>query len=61
MYDIYFRRISSRQILTSTPATVSQEDLDIKCLQILRTFIHQEERKLRVDWDQYASDADIKK
>ncbi|XP_071176008.1 inositol 1,4,5-trisphosphate-gated calcium channel ITPR2-like isoform X12 [Mytilus edulis] len=53
--------ISSRQILTSTPATVSQEDLDIKCLQILRTFIHQEERKLRVDWDQYASDADIKK
>jgi hypothetical protein len=58
---IFVSRISSRQIRLSTPATPSQEDLDIKCLQILRTFVHNEERKLLADWDTCASDADVKK
>lgn len=37
------------------------EDLDIKCMQILRAIIHNEERKLPEDWDTCTSEQKIKK
>ncbi|XP_060075349.1 inositol 1,4,5-trisphosphate receptor type 1-like [Ylistrum balloti] len=37
------------------------EELDIKCMQILRAIIHNEERKLPEDWDTRAADQKIKK
>ncbi|KAK3085572.1 hypothetical protein FSP39_005468 [Pinctada imbricata] len=45
----------------SVPSNSSQEDLDIKCLQILRALVHNEERRLPDDWDTKTADAKIKK
>nr|XP_022341732.1 inositol 1,4,5-trisphosphate receptor type 2-like isoform X5 [Crassostrea virginica] len=38
----------------------SQEDLDIKCLQLLRAMVHNEERKLPDDWDTKTAEHKIK-
>lgn len=42
-------------------STQSQQELDIKCMQILRALVHHEERKLPEDWDTMTSEAKIKK
>ncbi|ESN99323.1 hypothetical protein HELRODRAFT_162846 [Helobdella robusta] len=35
---------------------LEQEELDLRCLQLLRTIIHNEERKLPEDWEENPSD-----
>jgi len=42
--------------LTSEAARLEQEELDIRCLQLLRATIHNEERKLPEDWEENAAD-----
>lgn len=37
--------------LTSEAKRLEQEELDLRCLQLLRTIIHNEERKLPEDWE----------
>lgn len=37
------------------------DDLNIKCLQLLRALIHNEERKLPDDWETRTSETRIKK
>ncbi|XP_062618413.1 inositol 1,4,5-trisphosphate receptor type 1-like [Saccostrea cucullata] len=41
-------------------SNTSQEDLDIKCLQLLRALVHNEERKLPEDWDTKTAESKIK-
>jgi hypothetical protein len=41
-------------------SNTSQEDLDIKCLQLLRAVVHNEERKLPEDWDTKTAESKIK-
>ena len=40
---------------------MEMDDLNIKCLQILRGIIHNEERKLPEDWQTRMSERKIKK
>ena len=54
-------RISAKKLRWAVSASIAQEELDVKCLQILRTVIHNEERKLPEDWHSSASDTTIKK
>jgi len=42
--------------LPSEAARVEQEELDIRCLQLLHATIHNEERKLPEDWEENAAD-----
>jgi len=42
--------------LPSEAARLEQEELDIRCLQLLRATIHNEERKLPDDWEENAAD-----
>jgi len=42
--------------LSSESARLEQEELDIRCLQLLRATIHNEERKLPEDWEENAAD-----
>lgn len=42
--------------LTSEAQRIEQEELDIRCLQLLRAVIHNEERKLPDDWADNPSD-----
>jgi len=42
--------------LPSESARLEQEELDIRCLQLLRATIHNEERKLPEDWEENAAD-----
>jgi len=42
--------------LPSEAARLEQEELDIRCLQLLRATIHNEERKLPEDWEENAAD-----
>lgn len=42
--------------LTSEAQRIEQEELDIRCLQLLRAVIHNEERKLPEDWADNPSD-----
>jgi len=51
-------RISSEiyRKLTSDVMRIEQEDLDIRCLQLLRAVIHNEERKLPEDWEDNPTD-----
>ena len=51
-------RISSEiyRKLTSDVMRIEQEDLDIRCLQLLRAVIHNEERKLPEDWEENPTD-----
>ncbi|XP_052817063.1 inositol 1,4,5-trisphosphate receptor type 3-like isoform X2 [Mya arenaria] len=53
--------ISAKKIRFAVSSTRSQEELDVKCLQILRTVIHNEERRLPDDWHSCASDVKVKK
>lgn len=56
-----FNRISAKKIRFAVSSSRAQEELDVKCLQILRTLIHNEERKLPDDWTSSAVDAKVKK
>ncbi len=38
--------------ITSESQRIEQEELDIRCLQLLRAVIHNEERKLPEDWEE---------
>ena len=58
-YTLY--SISAKKLRWAVSASISQEELDVKCLQILRTLIHNEERKLPEDWHSQASETKIKK
>jgi hypothetical protein len=42
--------------LTSEAQRLEQEELDIRCLQLLRAVIHNEERKLPEDWEENPTD-----
>ncbi|XP_053402419.1 inositol 1,4,5-trisphosphate receptor type 1-like isoform X7 [Mercenaria mercenaria] len=53
--------ISAKKIRFAVSSSRAQEELDVKCLQILRTIIHNEERKLPDDWTNSAVDAKVKK
>jgi len=55
---VFGRRISSQMYrkLSSEAARLEQEELDIRCLQLLRATIHNEERKLPEDWEENAAD-----
>ncbi|CAH1798283.1 unnamed protein product [Owenia fusiformis] len=44
--------ISATQANLNEATRLEQEELDIKCLQLLRAIIHNEERKLPEDWDE---------
>ncbi len=46
------RRISSSQAQIDEATRVEQENLDIKCLQLLRAIIHNEVVKLPDDWEE---------
>lgn len=45
----------------AVPITTTQEELDVKCLQILRALIHNEERRLPDDWESRTAEKKIKK
>ncbi|KAL3860316.1 hypothetical protein ACJMK2_010455, partial [Sinanodonta woodiana] len=53
--------ISAKKIRMAMIPSGAAEVLDIKCLQILRAIIYNEERKLPEDWDTRASETKIKK
>jgi len=55
---VFGRRISAEMYrkLPSEAARLEQEELDIRCLQLLRATIHNEERKLPEDWEENAAD-----
>lgn len=56
-----FCRISAKVVRKGSAITnSSQEDLDIKCLQLLRAMVHNEERKLPDDWDTKTAEHKIK-
>ena len=38
--------------LTTEAQRIEQEELDIRCLQLLRAVIHNEERRLPEDWEE---------
>lgn len=58
---IFCYSISSRLVRQAIPITSTQEDLDVKCLQILRALIHNEERRLPEDWESRTAEKKIKK
>ncbi|XP_059139568.1 inositol 1,4,5-trisphosphate receptor type 1-like isoform X3 [Physella acuta] len=53
--------ISAVQCKQPRPSQPTSEQLDVRCLQILRALIHNEERKLPEDWALRASESKIKK
>ncbi|XP_064599288.1 inositol 1,4,5-trisphosphate receptor type 1-like [Liolophura sinensis] len=53
--------ISAQRLRHMIPSTPQQEVLDLKCLQILRTLIHNEERRLPDDWELRTSEKKIKR
>lgn len=56
-----FDSISAKVVRKGNAITnTSQEDLDIKCLQLLRAMVHNEERKLPDDWDTKTAEHKIK-
>ena len=42
--------------LTTEAERMEQEELDIRCLQLIRATIHNEERKLPEDWEEDPQD-----
>ena len=42
--------------ITSESKRLEQEELDIRCLQLLRAIIHNEERKLPQNWEENPQD-----
>lgn len=62
--SVYFIfRISAKMVRkgNAISSNTSQEDLDIKCLQLLRAVVHSEERKLPEDWDTKTAESKIKR
>ncbi|KAK0061845.1 inositol 1 4 5-trisphosphate receptor type 2, partial [Biomphalaria pfeifferi] len=53
--------ISAVQSKQPRPDQPTSEQLDVRCLQILRALIHNEERKLPEDWASRTSESKIKK
>ena len=51
IYRLLYFRISSSQTSFTEAGRVEQEELDIKCLQILRAVIHNEIVRLADDWE----------
>ncbi|XP_019647102.1 PREDICTED: uncharacterized protein LOC109487530 [Branchiostoma belcheri] len=45
--------ISSNNYRSTLVERIQQEKMDIKCLQLLRAMIHNEERKLPANWEMY--------
>ena len=45
-----------RKLSLTESARIEQEELDIRCLQLLRAIIHNEERKLPEDWEEHPSE-----
>ncbi|ELT91343.1 hypothetical protein CAPTEDRAFT_201920 [Capitella teleta] len=45
-----------RKLTLTEAARIEQEELDIRCLQLLRATIHNEERKLPEDWEEHPSE-----
>ena len=41
-----------RKVPTTEAVRIEQEELDIRCLQLLRAAIHNEERRLPEDWEE---------
>ena len=56
-----FARISALQSKKLRPDLPISEQLDMKCLQILRAMVHNEERRLPEDWALRLSEAKIRK
>ena len=54
LFIFLLTRISSSMYrkLQTESARIEQEELDIRCLQLLRAVIHNEERKLPEDWEE---------
>ena len=54
----FLRRISALiyRKLTTEAERIEQEELDIRCLQLIRATIHNEERKLPEDWEEDPQD-----
>ena len=42
--------------IASEARRLEQEELDIRCLQLLRAVIHNEERRLPEDWEEFPSE-----
>ena len=51
MYSMCVFRISAKATQLNEKDRVNQEDLDVKCLQLLRGVIHNEIVKLPEDWE----------
>lgn len=45
-----------RKLGLTEAARIEQEELDIRCLQLLRAIIHNEERKLPEDWEEHPTE-----
>jgi inositol 1,4,5-triphosphate receptor type 1 len=53
--------ISSVKKRMTEKAMLEMDELNIKCLQILRTIIHNEERKMPEDWALRTTEPAVKK
>ncbi|XP_035825085.1 inositol 1,4,5-trisphosphate receptor type 3 isoform X3 [Aplysia californica] len=53
--------ISAVQCKKPRPSQPTNEQLDVRCLQILRALVHNEERRLASDWAMRTSESKIKK
>ncbi|CAL1526674.1 unnamed protein product [Lymnaea stagnalis] len=53
--------ISAVQCKQQRPSQPTTEELDVRCLQILRALVHNEERKLPEDWALRTSESKIRK
>ena len=54
-------RISAQQCKQPHPDQPTHADLDVRCLQVLRAIVHNEERKLPEDWAVRTAEEKIKK
>ena len=48
-------RISAYKLTETERSHPNQVELDVKCMQVLRAIIHNEERKLPEDWNKSSS------
>ncbi|XP_074663089.1 inositol 1,4,5-trisphosphate-gated calcium channel ITPR3-like [Tubulanus polymorphus] len=51
----------SSKVRRTMAYSIEQEELDIRCLQLLRAMIHNEERKLPEDWENRTAERKIRK
>ena len=61
IFNVCFFSISIDKKRLTEHARMEMDELNIKCLQILRAIIHNEERKLPEDWQTRTSEHKIKK